>query len=173
MQDRLRCAVHMGNAVNDVPVALVKNFSTVEDTTLTVPTESGLLVGSSDVEEESLTAVLATDAAHGTVTVNPTGSFTYVPVANYHGADGFSYRINDGTDLSVETAVTLAVSSVNDAPVVGTGLSAQNGVYGTAFSFTFDAETFIDVDGDALVYSATGLRARALESGRLAATRVV
>ena len=35
--------------------------------------------------------------AHGTLTLNANGSFTYTPDANYNGTDSFTYQANDGT----------------------------------------------------------------------------
>ena len=44
-----------------------------------------------------LTAVLVSGPAHGTLTLNADGSFTYTPTANYNGPDSFTYKANDGT----------------------------------------------------------------------------
>src|SRR5262249_8668408 len=64
-----------------------------------------------------LTAQLVSGPAHGALTLNPNGSFTYTPAANYNGPDGFWYRASDGTNLGDAVAVTLTVNPVNDAPV--------------------------------------------------------
>ena len=40
---------------------------------------------------------LVDDPAHGTVILNADGGFTYTPAANYHGADSFTYKVNDGS----------------------------------------------------------------------------
>jgi len=43
-------------------------------------------------------------AAHGSVTVHADGTFSYTPNANYHGADSFTFKANDGTlDSSIAT----------------------------------------------------------------------
>src|SRR5206468_376467 len=66
-------------AVNDAPVAANDTYSTAEDTVLTVASP-GLLANDSDVDAgTTLTAALATGPAHGTVTVNANGGFTYTP----------------------------------------------------------------------------------------------
>ena len=44
-----------------------------------------------------LTAVVVTRPAHGTLTLNADGTFTYTPAANYNGTDSFTYKANDGT----------------------------------------------------------------------------
>ena len=52
----------------------------------------------------TLTAVLVSGPAHGTLTLNADGSFTYTPDANYSGPDSFIYRANDGTLPSGDTS---------------------------------------------------------------------
>src|SRR5439155_1398079 len=63
---------------------------------------------------DALTAVKVSDPAHGSVTVNADGSFTYTPTPGYTGADSFTYKASDGTDFSNAATVSIAVS--NDAP---------------------------------------------------------
>src|SRR6266542_4018533 len=73
----------------------------------------------SDADGNTLTAVLVTGPSHGTLTLNPDGSFIYTPNTNYNGTDSFTYKANDGTTNSAVATVTLTVISVNDAPVAG------------------------------------------------------
>jgi hypothetical protein len=49
--------------------------------------------------------------------LRPDGSFSYAPAADYHGPDGFRYRISDGDLLSEPIDVAITVTSINDAPV--------------------------------------------------------
>jgi VCBS repeat-containing protein len=136
-------------ASNQAPVAAADAFSTGEDTPLTVAA-SGVLANDTDVDGDPLTAVLVSGPAYGTLTLNPNGSFTYTPSANFHGSDSFTYLVNDGTTSSNVATVTLHVAAVNDVPV------AANEVYSVvagnlltvpaAGVLTNDA----DVDGDAL-----------------------
>ena len=58
-----------------------------------------------------------TGPAHGAVSHNADGSFTYTPAANYNGTDTFTYRASDGTANSAPATVTVKVTAVNDAPV--------------------------------------------------------
>ena len=60
-------------------------------------TAPGVLANDTDADGDPLTAVVVTGPAHGTLTLNANGSFTYTPAANYNGADRFTYRANDGT----------------------------------------------------------------------------
>ena len=81
--------------VNDAPVAADDGYATDEDTPLTVAAP-GVLANDTDVDGETLTAVLVAGPTHGTLTLNADGSFTYTPAANYNGTDSFTYRANDG-----------------------------------------------------------------------------
>ncbi|CAA9275684.1 MAG: RTX toxins and related Ca2+-binding proteins [uncultured Acidimicrobiales bacterium] len=103
-------------AVGDAPVAGNDAYSTSEDTPLTVAVP-GLLGNDTDAEGNPLTASRVTNPAHGTVTVNADGSFTYTPSVNYNGPDSFTYKANDGTADSNVATVTITVAGVNDAPV--------------------------------------------------------
>jgi VCBS repeat-containing protein len=99
------------NPVNDPPVAVDDpGYTTDEDTTLNVAAP-GVLGNDTDVDEDSLTAVLDTGPTSGTLTLNADGSFDYMPDADFSGNDSFSYRANDGTTTST-TAATVTVTVV-------------------------------------------------------------
>jgi VCBS repeat-containing protein len=108
----------MVNAVNDPPVAADDTYSTNEDTAVTI-VAPGVLGNDTDVDSPTLTAVIATNPSHGTVTLNADGSFTYTPAANYNGPDSFTYKTSDGAALSLPATVSITVNPVNDAPVAG------------------------------------------------------
>ena len=74
------------------PIAAPENYSTAEDTALVVPAVSGVLANDDPNGNPAIESVLATPPAHGTVSVNPDGSFTFTPAANYGGADSFTYK---------------------------------------------------------------------------------
>ena len=99
------------NPVNDPPVAQDGSASGTEDTPVT-----GTLVAT-DVDSEGLTYRLGTQAAHGTVVVNPDGTFTYTPNADFFGTDSFtSLLANDGAVDSNAATISLSLAAVNDAP---------------------------------------------------------
>lgn len=103
-------------AVNDAPKPQADSFVAREDTTFTAPAASGLLLNDKDPEGDRLTVDgLASGPAHGTATVNPDGSFTYKPNANFKGADTFTYRVTDGTATATAVA-TMNVANTNDPP---------------------------------------------------------
>jgi VCBS repeat-containing protein len=68
---------------------------------------AGVLTNDTDVEGSSLTAVLVTGPAHGTLVLNPNGSFTYTPTSAYSGSDTFTYRASDGTTTGNIATVTI------------------------------------------------------------------
>jgi VCBS repeat-containing protein len=105
------------SAVNDTPAAATDAYATGEDTALTVAAP-GVLGNDTDPDGDTLSAVLASGPSHGTLTLDPNGSFTYTPAANFNGSDSFTYRASDGTLTSNLATVTLTVNAANDAPTV-------------------------------------------------------
>src|SRR2546430_437660 len=81
-------------AVNDAPVAVNDGYTTAEDTALNVAAP-GVLANDSDVDGDTLSAVLVSQPTHGSLTLNSNGSFSYVPAANYNGPDSFTYKAHD------------------------------------------------------------------------------
>ena len=135
--------------VNDAPVAGNNDYTVDEDAELTVGAP-GLLGNDSDVDSISLSVVFGDGPAHGTVTGNPDGSFTYMPNANFNGTDSFTYRAFDGQEYSDLATVTLMVNAVNDGPTadpVANATVAEGQVLNLGV-------TGHDVDGDTLSYSA-------------------
>jgi ELWxxDGT repeat protein len=101
--------------VNDAPVGVVDNYVVDEDGVL-VAGGIGVLANDSDIDSASLEARLVSGPQQGQLVLNADGSFRYTPNANYHGADGFSYRVWDGQVVSGITSVMISVNPVNDAP---------------------------------------------------------
>jgi LPXTG-site transpeptidase (sortase) family protein len=109
--------------VDDPVTADDESYSTNEDTLLTVAAANGVLPGDSYPDGfGSLT--VTTDVSNGTLVLNTSdGSFTYMPDANWNGADSFEYQLCDadtGTQLPVDCdtgLVTITVDPVNDVPV--------------------------------------------------------
>ncbi len=97
------------NVQNAVPVGPPRLFVTPAGTGLNIPSASGLLIGVTDADADSLTAALAVNASHGTAVVNADGSFTYTPNAGFVGTDSFTYTVDDGTGQGVPIPVTVTV----------------------------------------------------------------
>jgi hypothetical protein len=73
----------------------------------------GVLENDSDPFNRDLSAVKVSDPAHGTVTLNADGSFTYTPEANFLGGDTFTYKANNGVADSNLATVTINVLTAN------------------------------------------------------------
>ena len=84
------------NPVNDKPIAADDAYQTAEDSPLAVAAP-GVLGNDTDVDGDTLVASLVAGPTHGQLQFGADGTFTYTPVANYFGADSFTYRVNDGT----------------------------------------------------------------------------
>jgi VCBS repeat-containing protein len=101
---------------NQAPTAIDDAYVGGKNQTLTVPAGSGVLANDSDPDVgHTLTAVLASAPASGTVTLAADGSFTYAPQPSFTGPITFTYRAFDGVALSDPATVTLVIS--NQAPV--------------------------------------------------------
>ncbi|MBF2026024.1 MAG: tandem-95 repeat protein [Oscillatoriales cyanobacterium C42_A2020_001] len=101
--------------VNDAPVANNNTFSIAPAGTLNI-TLPGVLADDSDADGNPLTALSVTAPTSAAVfTLNPNGSFTYVPQAGFSGNDSFTYQASDGTTVSNLATVTISVTS-NAAP---------------------------------------------------------
>jgi gliding motility-associated-like protein len=111
---------------NDIPVAEPDAYTTNEDTKLEVAKADGVLKNDTDGDGEPLTAGLTKTTTHGTLTLNPDGSFTYMPALNYNGQDSFTYVAKDGKDDSNEVVVTITVLPVNDPPVAAPDVATTN-----------------------------------------------
>ena len=112
------------------------SYRLVQGGSLAVPA-SGVLANASDAEGSPLTAVLVSGPAHAaSFTLNPDGSFTYTPVANYQGSDSFVFRASDGSQLSQPATVALTVAAKSGGlwlSVRGSG-SVPSGNGGLSFS---------------------------------------
>jgi hypothetical protein len=111
----------------------------------------GLLVNDTDGDSDALTAVLATNPAHGTVTVSSSGGFTYIPTAGFRGADTFTYQADDGLLRSSPATVSLLV---NGKPTANA--DSYQTPYGTALSVAASSGVLandVDPDGDILAAS--------------------
>lgn len=110
--------------LDTAPVAVDDAYSTNQDTPLEVPAP-GVLVNDTDPDPGAgLTAVPLTQPAHGALSFNPDGSFTYTPNSGYSGNDSFTYQANDGYyDSNIATA-TITIVQTNHPPVCS-GASAN------------------------------------------------
>jgi VCBS repeat-containing protein len=101
-------------------------------------------VAASDVDSATLTYSLVQPASHGTVSLNPDGSYSYTPQPNYNGPDSFTFRASDGSLDSNVATVALTVTPVNDPPVAAAGAASgpeDTVISGTAAASDVDSAT--------------------------------
>ncbi len=132
---------------NTAPLADDDAYATTMGTALVVAAP-GVLDGDTDGEADPLTAVLVAGPSHGSLSLNPNGSFTYTPNSGFAGTDSFSYKANDGL-LDSNVATVAIVVSASAAPEIGleqpAGTSLADGgtknfgsvVVGSSSSLTF------------------------------------
>ena len=109
--------------VNDPPVADDESFTVAEDGFVVID----VLTGDTDLDGDTL-SVTEIDGtpisvgspvtiATGIVSLNPDGTLTFTPNANYNGPAVFDYTVSDGNGASDIGHVSGTVMPVNDPPV--------------------------------------------------------
>lgn len=119
-------AIITANARNDE--ATVKSGETLEKSA-----EEGVLIND---EPGNATVTDYTQPSHGTVTVNPDGSYIYEPDEGFVGTDTFTYTISDSVGNTSTATVTIVVTEGDDideepieeeAPEVPAGIGPAGG----------------------------------------------
>ncbi|MBQ7078476.1 MAG: tandem-95 repeat protein [Fibrobacter sp.] len=149
----------------DVAQAVKDEYSTFNDSTLTVDAKKGVLAN--DVYPEGVTkgmeAQLAQMPAYGTLTLNKDGSFTYKPEAGFEGVDYFGYfAVINGMKSKKAAMVTIEVDKRNLLPTVVVDTKTLDTTVtedfptSRALKYTKSvvASWFKDPEGDSLTYSA-------------------
>ena len=128
--------------VNDSPVASANSAATFEDAPIPIDLEA------TDVDGDVLTYT-TTSPLHGTV-IGVAPNIVYVPNTNFNGVDVFGFTAADGHGGDSSATVTVAVASINDAPVAtgGTVTTPED----TPVSFQLGAT---DVENDTLTFTVT------------------
>ena len=97
-------------------------YTTAEDGTLVVDAAAGVRANDAVAVGATPTVDLVSGPTYGTLTLDPSGAFTYVPDADYDWQDSFTYRTIGGPNtysVGGETAtVSIRMTPVPDAPVV-------------------------------------------------------
>jgi hypothetical protein len=101
---------------NTAPVANGDHYSLNHDTTLEVTAATGVLANDTDADSDALRAFLATNPAHGSLTLGLDGSVTYTPATHFVGSDSFTYWAND-THVNSATAAMVYLNVANTTPV--------------------------------------------------------
>src|ERR1051325_2301614 len=110
--DTVENAIEAGvNGLNP-PITEDQSATTQEE----VPVDI-VLNAASALASPTLTFTVASQPEHGVLSGSGP-NFTYTPASNFHGADSFTFHVNDagGTQDSNTSTVNISVTEVNDAP---------------------------------------------------------
>ncbi|MES1171576.1 MAG: Ig-like domain-containing protein, partial [Actinomycetota bacterium] len=107
--------------VTVTPTAADDNASTPGGTPITVNAEDGVL-GNDVGTGVEVVDFEAPDAAHGTLVLNPDGSYTFTPVQGWHGTVEVEYTIEDENGEQATATLTIVVG--DDLPLVVTTLES-------------------------------------------------
>ena len=130
------------NPVNDGgPTAVGDSYSLDNGATLNVSTGNGVLSNDTDPDTDTLTAIKVSNPAHGSLTLNNNGSFTYTHDGSNTTSDSFTYRANDGQYNSNTATVSLTIGKAEPPPPSHDLLDVTingpiTGATGTSHTFT-------------------------------------
>ena len=98
------------NVLNSAPVVRSESFTMLHDARLSVTPDQSLLRNDFDRNYDPLTVELVSDVSHGSLFMQPSGTFDYVPDEGFIGIDSFQYRVSDGLTTSETVIVTIRVT---------------------------------------------------------------
>ena len=101
---------------NEPPLAIDDLYTTNEGQTLRIA-DPGVLSNDVDTPGSPLSAILRTGVEHGTLTLNPDGSFVYEHDGSETTSDEFTYVANDTKSDSNIATVSIVIKPTNDPPV--------------------------------------------------------
>ncbi|MEA3296846.1 MAG: cadherin-like domain-containing protein, partial [candidate division Zixibacteria bacterium] len=142
-----------GGDANHAPVAVDDSYTVESGGDLIVTTANGVLANDTDADSDALTCALGDGCQHGSLAIEPNGSFGYYSYTNFTGIDTFTYYVSDGnggTDTGTVT-ITVTEAGINNAPVaVDDGYSLEGGGELTVTVDDGVLANDTDADGDAL-----------------------
>jgi VCBS repeat-containing protein len=145
--DTATVTVTVSGPTNNPPNAVNDSYSTSVNT----PVAGDVCTNDTDADGDTLTHTIATGPAHGTVTLNTDGTFTYTPTTGYTGVDTFTYTSNDGNGGTDTATVTVTVSGPTNNPP-----NAVNDSFSTNEDAPVTGDVCVndtDADGDTLTHS--------------------
>ncbi len=106
------------NNVNDAPIASNDSFNLEIDNTLTAP-QGALIANDFDIDGDFLFVDITpiTLPLHGTLQLNPDGSFIYTDTGTFVSNDSFQYQVTDNNGGTSIAQVTLLQSGQDTVPV--------------------------------------------------------
>ncbi|MEE2933475.1 MAG: tandem-95 repeat protein, partial [Pseudomonadota bacterium] len=128
--------------INDAPVALDSVANGLEDAAL-----SGSL-RATDIDGDVLKYSLKQGPSNGVVTINPDGTYFYLPNSNFSGLDNFSYTVSDGRGGLDTASLSINVNAIADAPEITT--APASGEIGDTVKLNI-AAALSDTDGSEIL----------------------
>ncbi len=122
--------------VNTPPIANENFYEAIENTTLNINKNEGVLSNDADADDDLLIAVLETNVSHGNLDFNSNGSFVYTPDFNFNGLDIFTYKAFDGLVYSNEAQVNIFVQTGYDI-IMPNGFTPNNDNFNDYFKPTY------------------------------------
>ncbi|WP_171032350.1 tandem-95 repeat protein, partial [Polaribacter aestuariivivens] len=119
--------------VNDAPIAVNDSATTLEDTPVTIANITGNDTDDDTVDPSTVVLIDPNNPANtgnsstplvisgvGTYTVDNLGNVTFTPESNFNGSADINYTVkdNDGLVTSTPAKISIAVTPVNDVPIV-------------------------------------------------------
>ncbi len=127
---------------NRRPIANDTSISTDQDSP-----KSGT-VTASDPNGNPLSFSVASNPAHGSLSMQADGRFTYTPAPGYSGSDSFTFQVSDGRGGTATGTVSIRIAKANSPPAADNlDLTTAEG------SSTPGTVTASDPDGDPLSFA--------------------
>ena len=137
------------SSVNDPPIANGDAITTQEDTPAAA---IDVQANDTDIDNNTLTVIAVSQGTNGTVMINPDGTLTYSPNADFSGTDTFTYTISDDKGQTDTAQVKVTINMLNDAPVFAS-IPVTTAKAGVLYKYDVNA-TDPDAE-DTLTYSLT------------------
>jgi len=100
---------------NNKPFAFPDEYSVPSEQTLKI-SAPGILNNDIDPDGDSLVVIPVKDVSHGTLIIEPDGSFSYLSEKNFVGTDSFTYCVYDGKVDSSSVTVAISVTNPTNTP---------------------------------------------------------
>jgi VCBS repeat-containing protein len=112
-------------AVDDESVVTATGGAGAEDSVITGT------ISATDADGGIVGIELVGDAAHGQLTLNADGSYSFAPDADWNGSDSFTVRVTDASGGTTEQTIDLHVAAVDDEAVISAtgGSDSETGVF--------------------------------------------
>ncbi|HEX3131883.1 MAG TPA: Ig-like domain-containing protein [Thermoanaerobaculia bacterium] len=143
-------AIFNSSSANQPPTPAADSATTPEEQAVNIQ----VLANDTDPDNDTLEVVSVSVpgvSGSGTAALQPNGSVTFTPAADWNGQTTFTYTVRDPDGLTATATVTVTVTPVNDPPVANddTGTVAEDGSVAVSV-----LANDTDVDGGSLTITA-------------------